>query len=107
MVPEFLRLADYDLGHDDRARECQSVSDALGPRFHDWQLKKSATESWEECARHKEILDVLLPMPDARRSSPTVHNAAQARETNPLGDPTETDLFGRPVEKKPSGRGRE
>ena len=52
MLPETLRLADYDLGHDDRAREPQPVASRLGPRFYDWQLAQSADESWRECHLH-------------------------------------------------------
>ena len=52
MLPETLRLADYDLGHDDRARHPQSVASRLGPRFFDWQLAQSPEESWRECHLH-------------------------------------------------------
>ena len=52
MIPETLRLADYGLGHDDRAREPQPVASRLGPRFYDWQLAQSPEESWMECHLH-------------------------------------------------------
>jgi hypothetical protein len=52
MLPETLRLADYGLGHDDRAKEHQPVASRLGPRFFDWQLTQSADESWRECHVH-------------------------------------------------------
>ena len=52
MLPETLRLADYGLGHDDRARNPQPVASRLGPRFYDWQLVQSADESWRECHLH-------------------------------------------------------
>jgi hypothetical protein len=52
MIPESLLLADYGLGHDDRAREHQPVASKLGPRFFDWQLAQSAEESWRECELH-------------------------------------------------------
>ncbi len=52
MLPETLRLADYGLGHDQRAREPQPVASRLGPRFYDWQLVQSADESWRECHLH-------------------------------------------------------
>ena len=52
MLPETLRLADYGLGHDERAREPQPVAGRLGPRFYDWQLAQSADESWRECHLH-------------------------------------------------------
>jgi hypothetical protein len=52
MIPETLRLADYGLGHDDRAKQHQPVASRLGPRFYDWQLAQSAEESWKECHLH-------------------------------------------------------
>ena len=52
MLPETLRLADYDLGHDERARHAQPVASRLGPRFYDWQLVQSADESSRECHLH-------------------------------------------------------
>ena len=52
MLPETLRLADYGLGHDDRARRPQPVASRLGPRFFDWQLAQSSEESWRECHLH-------------------------------------------------------
>ena len=51
-LPEQLRLSDYGLGHDARAREYQPVRECFGPRFYDWQLEQSAEESWRECHLH-------------------------------------------------------
>ena len=47
-----VRLADYGLGHDDRAKVHQPVASRLGPRFYDWQLAQSPEESWRECHLH-------------------------------------------------------
>ncbi len=52
MLPETLRLADYGLGHDERAEQPQPVASRLGPRFYDWQLAQTAEESWRECRLH-------------------------------------------------------
>lgn len=52
MLPETLCLADYGLGHDDRAKHPQPVASRLGPRFNDWQLAQGAEESWRECHLH-------------------------------------------------------
>ena len=52
MLPETLRLADYGLGHDDRAKHPQPVASRLGPRFYDWQLLQTAAESRRECHLH-------------------------------------------------------
>ncbi len=51
-LPERLRLSDYGLGHDDRAREYQPVRECFGPRFYDWQLEQTPEESWRECHLH-------------------------------------------------------
>jgi len=52
MLPETLRLADYDLGHDDRARDHQPVASRLGPRFYDWQLVQTPEECEQESHLH-------------------------------------------------------
>ena len=52
MLPETLRLADYGVGHDERARQLQPVARRLGPRFYDWQLAQTVEESWRECHLH-------------------------------------------------------
>lgn len=52
MLPETLRLSDYGLGHDDRAKEHQPVRSCFGPRFYDWQLAQTLEESWRECRIH-------------------------------------------------------
>jgi hypothetical protein len=52
MLPDTLRLADYGLGHDDRAKEHQPVRKCFGPRFYDWQLAQTPEESWRECHLH-------------------------------------------------------
>ena len=70
MLPETLRLADYGLGHDDRAKEHQPVAARLGDRFLPWQLEGTPEESWEECERHAENLRKLLG------NQPAVINAA-------------------------------
>ena len=58
-LPETLRLADYGLGHDDRAKEAQPVASRLGPRFLPWQLEKDPATSWSECEAHDKQLDQL------------------------------------------------
>lgn len=52
MLPETLRLSDYGLGHDERAKQRQPVRERLGERFLPWQLEQSVEESWAECGRH-------------------------------------------------------
>ena len=70
MLPETLRLADYGLGHDDRAKEYQPVAARLGDRFLPWQLEGTPEESWAECERHAANLRKLLG------NQPTAINAA-------------------------------
>jgi hypothetical protein len=55
-LPEAVSLADYGLGHDQRAKEHQPVAAVLGPRFLDWQLAQTPEESWAECERHAHTL---------------------------------------------------
>ena len=52
MLPDTLRLADYGLGHDERAKVHQPVASRLGPQFYDWQLEQDPEESWKECELH-------------------------------------------------------
>ncbi len=55
-LPETLRLADYGLGHDDRAMHQQTVAARLGPRFHDWQLVQPTAEAMRERQLHARSL---------------------------------------------------
>lgn len=52
LLPETLRLADYNLGHDDRAQHHQPVASELGPRFYDWQLRQPQEEAQAEAHLH-------------------------------------------------------
>ena len=91
-----LRLADYGLGHDERAKEPQPVASRLGPRFYDWQLEQSVEESWEECERHAEILDRILRAGPVA-AEPTSDDANCGPPTDLFGEPVSTDLFGTPL----------
>jgi len=61
MLPETLRLADYGLGHDERAKQHQPVRERMGERFLPWQLELSVEESWEACRRHAELIGQIVP----------------------------------------------
>ncbi|NLY63726.1 MAG: hypothetical protein GX070_02040 [Alcaligenaceae bacterium] len=78
MIPEQLRLADYGLGHDDRAQEYQPVASRLGPRFYDWQLNEDVERSWQECAAHAELIRRIVPLPDPEPAD----GAPEVRATN-------------------------
>ena len=77
LLPETLRLADYGLGHDDRARHPQPVASRLGPRFYDWQLAQTPEESHRECHlharnflgehRYRQLLDDIQHREEARK----------------------------------------
>ncbi len=84
MLPESLRLADYGLGRDERAREVRKVGDSLGPRFFDWQLGQDPEESWRECRLHarnllgEEGYAQLLAMTSGREKDPLTAPAEAA-----------------------------
>ena len=78
MLPETVCLADYSLGHDDRAQHPQPVASRLGPRFYDWQLIQSTDESWRECHLHARN---LLGAPEYAR---VVSNAGDHASHNSL-----------------------
>jgi hypothetical protein len=65
LIPETLRLADYGLGHDERAQVAQPVASRLGPRFCDWQLNEDVARSWDECAAHAALIRRIVPLPVA------------------------------------------
>ena len=62
MIPDTIRLADYGLGHDERAKEYQPVASRLGPRFYDWQLDEDVARSWEECEVHAALIRRIVPI---------------------------------------------
>jgi hypothetical protein len=65
LLPETLCLADYGLGHDERAKVPQPVASRLGPRFLDWQLNEDVERSWQECAAHAALIRRIAPLPDS------------------------------------------
>jgi hypothetical protein len=62
LVPETVCLADFGLGHDERAKKSQPVASQLGPRFLDWQLGEDIARSWQECAAHAELIRRIVPL---------------------------------------------
>jgi hypothetical protein len=85
-LPETLRLADYGLGHDVRAKEHQPVAAALGERFLPWQLGEDVEASWEECRRHTELIGRIM-------SCAATSNSGTAETTAP-GAGTQLSLMG-------------
>jgi hypothetical protein len=100
MIPETLRLADYRLGHDDRALEHQPVASRLGPRYYDWQLAQTPDESWAECHLHarnllgKEAYDQLIYR---------IENGLPAEEEEEI---ISSDKVGSPPQKKQSRKSK-
>ena len=70
LLPETLRLADYGLGRDDRARHPQPVASRLGPRFYDYQLAQTAAEAQRESHLHARNLLGSFRYESLRRGDP-------------------------------------
>ena len=104
LLPETLRLADYGLGHDDRAKEHQPVASRLGSRFLPWQLKGTPERSWAECERHAENLRLLLGdlVEEPKQEQPTMtgSNPDYSPVADLTGEPLQRDLFGNIVYPK-------
>ena len=84
LLPETLCLADYGLGHDDRAKQPQPVASRLGPRFYDWQLAQTTDESWRECHLHARNLLGDLGYRQLIESINNPHLRYQKAESAPL-----------------------
>jgi len=99
MLPETLRLADYRLGHDDRAMQPQPVASRLGERFLPWQLEGTAEESWEECERHAENLRLLLGEKSLVNNDQlkTENNPDSTKNSSP--DSVQLSIFDQPTEE--------
>ena len=99
MLPETLRLADYALGHDERAKQHQPVASRLGPRFYDWQLAQSAEESWRECHLHARNLlgeadyRQLLAEIEAERRGEALRSSHLATPADPDSGRRQGSLF--------------
>lgn len=106
MLPETLRLADYGLGHDERAKEPQPVASQLGDRFLPWQLEGTPEESWEECECHAENLRRLLGDTAIATTEQTDTQNNSDHPTDLFGNPLQIDLFGNIVEDKPRRRSK-
>lgn len=83
LIPETLCLADYGLGHDERAKVPQPVASRLGPRFLDWQLNEDVERSWQECAAHAALIRRIVPLPDSMELDVDDDETAEtSQETN-------------------------
>ena len=95
-IPETIRLADYGLGHDDRAKQHQPVASHLGPRFYDWQLAQPTDEAMRERHLHARNLlgaldytRLLRELESQKRPHPeeTLLQAAEDRAKYEIGQP--------------------
>ena len=103
MLPEALRLADYGLGHDGRAREHHPVREHFGPRFYDWQLAQSPEESWRECRLHARnllraegfaaLIDELEGRTPAQATAPPPPTTSKKTGADGQGKLFETETF--------------
>ncbi|HDR9076418.1 TPA: hypothetical protein QDA97_005239 [Burkholderia vietnamiensis] len=61
MLPEQLRLADYGLGHDERANCYQPVAARLGPRLLPWQEQINFEQDLKARQAHAQLINRLVP----------------------------------------------
>jgi hypothetical protein len=111
MIPDTITLAEYGLGHDDRAQTPQPVASRLGDRYLPWQLTGTPEQSWEECSRHAENLRNLLktgvePEPEPQTPKIPTPNLLPSDPnyqppTDIFGNPLDVDLFGNIIEEQP------
>ena len=111
MLPETLRLSDYGLGYDDRARSPVPATPLPGRRFLPWQLNEDVAQSWEECRRHAENIHAIRSRfaPDPAAVAPASTPAASPAPSKPpaldlLGQPIPTDLFGNEIKAQSNKR---
>ena len=60
MVPDHLRLSDFGLGHDDRAKHPQPVADRLGPRLLAEQERFDIEEERRARDAHRQLIERLI-----------------------------------------------
>ena len=108
LLPETLRLADYNLGHDDRAQHHQPVASELGPRFYDWQLAQTPEEAWNETRLHARNLlgepsycRLLAELKDASTEQHSNRTAQHLSEVAEEGHPWDDCLDGPAEEPNP------
>lgn len=90
MLPECVRLADYGLGHDERAKQLQTVAVALGERHYAWQLDQDAETSWHECEMHGRNIRAIMGTRHTQATS-------SSGPVDMFGNEVETDMFGNPL----------
>jgi hypothetical protein len=80
-LPESLRLADYGLGHDERAQVLQPVLSRLGPRLLARQTDQGSEQSWSDCERH--ALNLLGADDYARLQEELTQSGSGAERSSP------------------------
>lgn len=90
LLPDVVRLSDYGLGRDDRAKEYQLVAGRLGPRLTEWQCEENKETSWDECKAHADIISrIYFPSFEGEISNKADANVMGKKGTNL----TQGDLF--------------
>ena len=100
-IPETLRLADYGLGHDERAKAAQPVAGRLGPRFYDWQLAQPADQAHSERQLHVRNLLGELRYARLLRDGVHPHRNSVEEPLREVAEPRATyDVRDRPVDRQ-------
>ena len=61
LIPETVKLADFALGHDERANAPQLVASRFGSRFLDWQASEDLDRSAKERIANSELIRRIVP----------------------------------------------
>ena len=81
LIPESLRLDEFGLGHDERAKSPQPVAARLGTRFLEGQLYEDRERRKREREAHAELIRHVVPpqdLPDGTGSSALVSEVERA-----------------------------
>ncbi len=100
LLPETLRLADYGLGHDDRAKHPQPVRSRFGTGFNEAQTALAADDSSRDCRLHARNLlgasgyDELLVAMKSERPEELSHRVTEVTPTDAATSKPQRNLFG-------------
>lgn len=98
MLPGTLRLSDYGLGQDDRARQPQPIASQFGDRFLPWELHEDMAQFWEERRRHVEHIRTIrsrfAPRPAA--AAATAWDGLSVAAAPRAGGPPQPELIPAP-----------
>lgn len=81
LIPESLRLDEYRLGHDERAKSPQPVASRLGARFLPGQLHEDSAMRKRECEAHAALIRLIVPQQDPTDDANSTALLAAEEET--------------------------